>query len=456
FKKLGSKLRKKAVFCCILAVVMIMVTMAAYGIYKLSVRKNYILYMSYNDKIFNAASIDSSYVCDESDAVFAADRKTFYIARWPEFIDKSRLTESFVSQNGKYFAATVYDSDAKIYTLYAWSEDGSFEISSGRNSKNVKTVTNEGVIIFSETEVVNLEGNMGDSALFVCTAVLDKSKEKGSQLYGVTDKIEGRLKSAYVYSGSDLIVYSNMDNKLFTYNYDKKDRKPIASVDSFYSMSAETPYLYEAQTSDEIFFAEADSLIYSAGGVYYFYDLEDDKNVVIGKVNGTNISFIYEKKNNCMYIISSGQVEYGVIEEGALKQRRNIDELGNLENTVYIDSKGQLIFINSSNQLTAVHKGITRILKEQVADGSLNRVGNTNEGITYISEKTQYYKPDLSAAETAVCSEPDLTGTADTYLYKNRLYYYNAAGELYSVKKNGEDRTIIGNVDRLWLGTQLK
>lgn len=68
--------RMKMIAAALIAV--LLVGAAAFGIYKLATKKNYALYVSYNGKIYDIAGLDSNYVCDESNAIFAADSKTFY------------------------------------------------------------------------------------------------------------------------------------------------------------------------------------------------------------------------------------------------------------------------------------------------------------------------------------------------------------------------------------------
>ena len=102
----GNK-RMKMIAAALIAVVLIGV--AAFGIYKLATKKNYALYVSYNGKIYDIAGLDSNYVCDESDAIFAADSKTFYTAQWPEQIDSGKNILSVASDNGKYFVTVTYD-----------------------------------------------------------------------------------------------------------------------------------------------------------------------------------------------------------------------------------------------------------------------------------------------------------------------------------------------------------
>ena len=89
--------RMKMIAAALIAVVLIGV--AAFGIYKLATKKNYALYVSYNGKIYDIAGLDSNYVCDESDAIFAADSKTFYTAQWPEQIDSGKNILSVASDN---------------------------------------------------------------------------------------------------------------------------------------------------------------------------------------------------------------------------------------------------------------------------------------------------------------------------------------------------------------------
>ena len=78
--------RMKMIAAALIAV--LLVGAAAFGIYKLATKKNYALYVSYNGKIYDIAGLDSNYVCDESNAIFAADSKTFYTPQWPEQIDR--------------------------------------------------------------------------------------------------------------------------------------------------------------------------------------------------------------------------------------------------------------------------------------------------------------------------------------------------------------------------------
>ena len=99
--------RMKMIAAALIAV--LLVGAAAFGIYKLATKKNYALYVSYNGKIYDIAGLDSNYVCDESNAIFAADSKTFYTPQWPEQIDSEKNILSVASDDGKYFVTVTYD-----------------------------------------------------------------------------------------------------------------------------------------------------------------------------------------------------------------------------------------------------------------------------------------------------------------------------------------------------------
>ena len=95
------KVNKRMKMIAVALIAVVLIGVAAFGIYKLATKKNYALYVSYNGKIYDIAGLDSNYVCDESNAIFAADSKTFYTPQWPEQIDSGKNILSVASDNGK-------------------------------------------------------------------------------------------------------------------------------------------------------------------------------------------------------------------------------------------------------------------------------------------------------------------------------------------------------------------
>ena len=145
----------KMIAAVLIAVVLIGV--AAFGIYKLATKKNYALYVSYNGKIYDIAGLDSNYVCDESDAIFAADSKTFYTAQWPEQIDSGKNILSVASDNGKYFVTVTYDesNSSGRYSMYIWSKDECVLVSEDNLQKEIMYISDDGLVIYTNINTVS-------------------------------------------------------------------------------------------------------------------------------------------------------------------------------------------------------------------------------------------------------------------------------------------------------------
>ena len=129
--------RMKMIAAALIAV--LLVGAAAFGIYKLATKKNYALYVSYNGKIYDIAGLDSNYVCDESNAIFAADSKTFYTPQWPEQIDSEKNILSVASDDGKYFVTVTYDesNSSGRYSMYIWNKDECVLVSEDNLQKEI-------------------------------------------------------------------------------------------------------------------------------------------------------------------------------------------------------------------------------------------------------------------------------------------------------------------------------
>ena len=108
---------RRIIFLLVALVCLILIIV---GIYKLVTRKNYELFFSYNDKIYSVTDLDSSYICDESNAVFAVDNKTFYEATDLEL--SGIVNQKLASDEGDYLAFVQYlEEDAKYQITVATS-----------------------------------------------------------------------------------------------------------------------------------------------------------------------------------------------------------------------------------------------------------------------------------------------------------------------------------------------
>ena len=205
--------RMKMIAAALIAVVLIGV--AAFGIYKLATKKNYALYVSYNGKIYDIAGLDSNYVCDESNAIFAADSKTFYTPQWPEQIDSGKNILSVASDNGKYFVTVTYDesNSSGRYSMYIWNKDECVLVSEDNLQKEIMYISDDGLVIYTNINIINDEGSTNGTSL-----AMSSIKEVKKHAEAQTTLIEGNLNKAYVYESKHLIVCLTNAGSLYTYD----------------------------------------------------------------------------------------------------------------------------------------------------------------------------------------------------------------------------------------------
>lgn len=429
------------------------VAAASFGIYRLATRKNAVLYMSYNGRIYNVSGLDTQLVCAEKDAVFEVDQNTFYTPAVPEEIHQDQIVQRMAGSGGRYFAAVTYDTVSSKYALYLWDQQSCTKVSEGTKEKEIKFVSEKGSVLYTDTEVVNEEWAVGSVALNLYEA------PKGGSIFtdGVLTVLDEDLHSVYIYAGKDTVIFLGKDNRLFTYRIgrDVKSARTLVSGEAkkIYAMSADTDNIYMDRASTVNLSDQADGFIYSANGQYYYHAVSDKpaEEVAVGTATGSGMAFIYEK-NSGIYLISADSVRYAPAVKNQVPVYTEIDRLGSASDTVYLSSEDRLLFVNAQGSLISVKKGAAKVLADNVTDGSLNAVGNTQQGITYIREGVRYYRSSPSAQEVRMTQAGQAADTRAALFYKNRLYFYDLSGQLYSCTVKGKDYSIVGEVERFWLG----
>lgn len=448
--------RKKQVVRLAAGLVLLAVVLAAgIGIYKLSQRKNFVLYMQYNGKIYNVAGLESELVCESDKAIFEADNAAFYTPQVPEPIASGNVLQTLASDGGKYFSAVTYDDAVGKYMLYLWNDKGYIKIAEDAKEKEVQYITDRGSVIYTDAAVVNSEGAVSGVELMMYSA------EKGSSIFekGVLTVLESDLKSAYIYAQKDTIIILGNSDILYTYHYGKENtKKRIADqVESIYAMSdvMDDVYTYRAHTVNKS--DGADGLIYRMDGTCYYHEITDkpEQDIVLGKAGASGMEFVYDK-NAYLYRIYSGVVEGAKIKKAETPVYTVLDTLGTDSDIVYLSSQQQLLFINAAGQLVKAEQGKLSVAAEEMAAGSLSLVSNTQQAVTYIRNGVQYYRSKISGKEVRMTEVGDGAVTDDTIYYKNRLYFYNTDGKLYSCTVKGKDDNLVGEVDRFWLGTEYR
>lgn len=435
-------------------VILVLAAAAGFGIYKLATRKNFVLYMSYNDKIYNVAGLDSLLVCSRQDAVFEVNQDTFYTPEFPSDFDMDSIIQSMAAADGKYFAAVVYDEERAKYALFVWNSSVCVRLAESSREKEIVYVSEKGTVIYKDTEIINDQGSLGQTSLMVSRL----EKEKDDNIHGVIVELEAELSNVYVYSAKNTLIFNSSDGALYTFNYEKDQQKKVISDDAknIYALkeSSEGHYSYSASivnSSDS-----ASGFIYSVNNGCYYHSIasKNSKDVYIGEFSGAGIEFVYEK--DIVYVVNSGQVSFASLKKDTEPVFKTVVKLGSASNIVYLADSSTIAAVDENNQLVSINDGKLKVLVDSVCDGSLNLVENTTQAVTYIRDGVQYYRKNLSDSEVKMSEVGENVDTSSTLYYKNKLYFYNSQGSLCSCTVKGRDSSIVGEVERFWLGTEYK
>jgi len=453
--KKAVKGKKKLIVRIIAAAIVLMLAfLAGFGIFKLATRKNYVLYMKYNNKIYNVAGIDSKLVCSKDDIVFEADNNSFYMPEFSDEIDKNNIIQKMASNQGKYFTAITYDSVEDKYTLFVWNNSMSLRLAESSNKKEILYISDKGTIIYKDTQVVNDQGALGQTSLMV--SKLDKSKD--GDVHGVITEVESSLANVYIYSAKNTIIYNSTGNVLYTLNYDKDEKKKEISEDAknIYALTSKSSVRYSYKANPVNQSDKAEGFIYSVNGNCYYHSIssKNTEDMFIGKFNGSGVELIYDK--DYVYVINSGQVSYASVKKDVTPVFTVVSKLGGASDYVFLELADTIAAVDENNNLISISSGKVKTIAENITDGSLSIVKNTSSELTYIRDNVQYYKKSLTADEVKMTDVGSDADTVSTLFYKNKLYYYNSDKKLCSCTVKGKNGSVVGDVERFWLGTEYK
>ena len=442
--------RMKMIAAALIAV--LLVGAAAFGIYKLATKKNYALYVSYNGKIYDIAGLDSNYVCDESNAIFAADSKTFYTPQWPEQIDSEKNILSVASDDGKYFVTVTYDesNSSGRYSMYIWNKDECVLVSEDNLQKEIMYISDDGLVIYTNINIINDEGSTNGTSL-----AMSSIKEVKKHAEAQTTLIEGNLNKAYVYESKHLIVCLTNAGSLYTYDYEKKE-KPVSVADAvmqLWPVSENMTGVYTANADSLNTRKDVDTLLYSKSDGVYYYSCKDASAYKIDKKTDNDADYVFDRDNSLIYRIS---VTSALIKETKVSEYVDVDSMTKEKNYIYNSSDGQIVYVNAKGQLRVVDNNKITDIASDVNAGSLSKVYNKSKALTYVSGGRQFYMDNIKSKAVAILESDAVTDTEGTYFYKNRIYAYDADNILYSNTLKGNNSSQIGYVERLWIGTELR
>ena len=449
------KVNKRMKMIAALIVVLIITGAAAFGIYKLATKKNYALYVSYNGKIYDIAGLDSNYVCDEKNAIFASDSKTFYTPEWPEQIDSDKNILSVASDNGRYFVTVTYDENktSRKYSMYIWNKDECVLVTEDDLQKEIVYISDDGKVIYTNNNVINDEGSTNGTSLAM-SSIMEVKKHSEAQ----TTLIEGNLNKAYVYEAKHIIVCFTNAGSLYTYDYERKE-KPLTVADTvmqIWPASENTSGVYTGNADSLNTRKDVDAFLYSKSDGVYYYSCKDAAVHKIDKKTDTDADYIIDKNNSLIYRLSGATLTSALYKDGKTGDYIDIDSMTKEKNYIYNSASGEIVYVNADNRLRVIDNNKITDIASDVNAGSLSKVYNKSKAITYIADNNQYYMNSIKEKAVLIFKADSNTSTQGTHFYKNRIYSYDSDNILYSNTLKGNNSSQIGYVDRLWLGTELK
>ena len=444
-KALIKKYWLKASIFLITIIIAIIAGTGVYGLYK---RFNMTLYIVGTDgRICTGGSLENKVIGNVSDVIFSIDGESFYEEKLPsEIIDKT-VVFSYASENGDYFVAQVYD-DVSTYSLYVWNDSGVKKVLEGTNEKEVKYISNNGKVLFTDITYL-YEGAVSNISLYEydATASTDKSSEKG-----VLSLIEQNIRSQYLYLKNNTLVYLNSANKLYTMNLAKMSDKTLVgdNIKDIYGVSTEVDNLYSNSTAIVKASGKNETFIYSQGGEYYYYDVSNQATTYLFDSTLSGVEILYEKSRGDVYCISMSNISFGIIKNDSGAVLASLDDIESTEDKCYFPDSSTLVYVTKDGQLVSVNKGSKTAIRSGVSSASLNLVRNSG-GITYIADGIQYYRSSLTSAEIKVQDLEAGNDTSQSLVYKNYIYFMSAQGELCSCSLKGKDFSTFGPVTSFWV-----
>lgn len=448
-----NKIKKKTIIIGI--VISIVVLAGILATYMLINHKEATLYTIYDNAIYRLSETNMQQVCDYDEVLFESDNNSFHIQSIPQQFRDRTIKESMASSNGKYYCAFVYNHNSNNYSIILWNNENCNIVAENNKEKKLLYIDNDGYVIYQETEVINEEGSVGMTQLYISKVESDHNV--------TTTMISETVKDIYIYSDKKAVIFNDLDGKLYTYVYGKNPKKQLIAHDvtTVYGAMEDCLYLfsYKAQQVNTLkdcngFIYKCDDLIY-----YYTFDFKDGKSIYLGKNNDANLTYIVDK--NEVIMVSKNTLMRAKIVDKAIDTHTEIKvidtyteiaKLGTLGNIIYDSNSKSVIFINDNDSLMYYCKGKVTTISNEVTDGTLNWVANTKGGFTYVCNQAQMYCKNVKTSPIKITEEGNIAQNCEVFYQKGKLYFVNMDGKLYVCNDSGNNCNMIGEANRIILG----
>ncbi len=425
------------------------------GTYMLINHKEAILYAIYDDTIYRISETNMQQVCDYHEAIFESDNNSFHIQSIPQQFRDRTIKESMSSSNGKYYCAFVYSHSANKYSILLWNNENCDILAENNKEKKLLYIDNEGYVIYQETEIINEEGSVGTTQLYISKVESDHNV--------TTTMISETVKDIYVYSDKKTVIFNDLDGKLYTYVYGKNPKKQLIAHDvtTVYGAVGDCLHLFSYKAQQVNTLKDCNGFIYKCNDAVYYYqfDFNDGKSIYLGKNNDTNLTCIVDKNDVIMVgkntLMSAKIVDKAIDTHTEMKvvdTYTEIAKLKALDNIIYDSNSKSVIFINDNDSLMYYSKGNITTISDEVTDGTLNWVANTKGAFTYVCNQVQMYCKNVKTSPVKMTEKGNMAQNSEIFYQKGKLYFVNMEGKLYICNDSGNNCSMIGDANRIILG----
>lgn len=473
---------KKSVIAAL--VLLLLAFAAVFAGIRIYVSANSQLYVSDGSSIYKGEPGNPANALCAADApVYNKNRTTAYMLNLPDGIDKNKIISSMCSDNGRYFAALAYEEDGKTdnrtanqtqtiigesnstavngnalsegtYTLYAWAANQDYyAVSSDKKEKTIQNVSDNGLLVFTDTEYMN-EGVIRSVSLKTSDIAHD-----GAQLLYSEDVSEFLItKECCVWLENDGSLYKR------AFGADESAVRLAEDIKQIYAGTKENVYSHKnaALQPDKV-----KSFIYAnMQGEFVRVDISDknsaaDKYLFTSNDNVEDI--IYESEYGCAYAFSRDSLKrYTQIpvnaggQDNKERKTETVSAVLTAKDFFYTKSDSALYFVTGEGTLKKlVHKGKSKFGSEEILNGvsagTLTPVLGADNAFSCIADGRLYYVK--SGQNKAVLIKENVNANEPVQVcFSGGKIYTIVSGTLYCVPKDGGDARDIGKAREIWIG----
>lgn len=424
----------------IFAVMLLLVAVLVFAAVAVIRRDKADLYATSADKLYVMKGGSFTEAGNVDDVIFTGDKREYYNTSLPEEISGLHNVASIAAKDGRYFSTVGYDESRKKYSVYIWNEENCLEIISTESVINLISVSKEGAVVYTLTELVDDEGKTGPTDAYIF-----KPKDKKSDLFNdnIITELAQDITRVYVYEAVDAVICHTKNDELYVYTEIKDRFNKIVkdTIDCIYAWK-EAVYTYYADSVN--YSKDAKGFIYSMAGECYYCDLSEARSsdVYLGSISGAENRFVYVP-GRYVYVYNHMNIKYSTV-SGDEKPSYKIIAVPNQNTDVcYAAGENALYYVDDNHVLNAITEGRQKKLEENVDFNSLNNAVNDN-GIIYTKQELCYYKAATNKKAVKIANKQDLMAGRDFVCHNGYIYFVTANGMLDRCRKDGSDYTSLG------------